>query len=106
MDPQQTNQFAGMIAGMMGMFLLVGLVFTAFFIFLFWRILTKAGLSGPLALLILIPGIGYIIVLCILAFSDWQVVPAPPQYGYAPPPSSYPPPPPPPAYPPAPPPQL
>jgi len=95
-----------MIAGMMGMFLLVGLVFTAFFIFLFWRILTKAGLSGPLALLILIPGIGYIIVLCILAFSDWQVVPAPPQYGYAPPPSSYPPPPPPPAYPPAPPPQL
>ena len=92
MDPQQTNQFAGMIAGMMGMFLLVGLVFTAFFIFLFWRILTKAGLSGPLALLILIPGIGYIIVLCILAFSDWQVVPAPPQYGYAPPPSSYPPP--------------
>ena len=68
------------------------LAVTAFAIFVFWRILTKAGLSGPLSLLILVPAIGWIIVVCILAFSEWRVVPAPQPYpGIQP----YPPPPPP-----------
>ena len=59
MDPNQLNHMSGAIAGMMGIFMLFGLVIYAFFIFLFWRILTKAGLSGPLSLIILIwPGIG------------------------------------------------
>ncbi|MGA8939209.1 MAG: hypothetical protein WB439_08595 [Acidobacteriaceae bacterium] len=96
MDPNQLNHMSGAIAGMMGFFMLFGLACLVFFVFLFWRIFTKAGLSGPLALLILVPGIGGIIVPCILAFSDWRVIPAPPQYGglqpYPPPPPSYPPP--------------
>ena len=95
MDPDQINHMSGAIAGMMGFFMLFGLVIVAFAIFLFWRILTKAGLSGPLALLILVPAVGWIIVVCILAFSEWRVVPAP-SYGsglqpYPPPPTSYPP---------------
>ena len=98
MDPDQINHMSGAIAGMMGFFVLFGLAITAFFVFLFWRILTKAGLSGPLALLVLVPGIGPLIPVCILAFSDWRVVPAPNPYGglqpYPPPPTSYPPPPP------------
>jgi heme/copper-type cytochrome/quinol oxidase subunit 2 len=98
MDPQQQQQFAGMMAGFMGVFILIGIVVIAFFIFLFWRVLSKAGLSGPLALLVLIWPIGPLIVLCILAFSDWRVVPAPLPYGglqpYPPPPTNYPPPPP------------
>ena len=98
MDPDQINHMSGAIAGMMGFFMLFGVAIAAFAIFLFWRILTKAGLSGPLALLILVPAVGWIIVVCILAFSDWRVVPAP-NYGnglqpYPPPPTNYPPPPP------------
>jgi uncharacterized membrane protein YhaH (DUF805 family) len=98
MDPNQVNHMTGAIAGMMGFFVLFGLVITAFFVFLFWRILAKAGLSGPLALLVFVPGIGPLIPLCILAFSEWRVVPAPNPYGaglqpYPPPPANYPPPP-------------
>jgi hypothetical protein len=96
MDPQQAQmQAAHMMMALMPIFLLVGLIFAAFFIFLFWRIFTKAGLAGPLALIAIFPGIGPLIVLCILAFSDWRVAPIPPQVYYPP---TYPPPP---AYPPA-----
>jgi hypothetical protein len=95
LDPNQMNHMAGAVAGMMGAFVLFGLIFTAFLIFLFWRILTKAGLAGPLSLLLLVPGIGWIIVVCILAFSDWRVAPlvAAPYYppNYPPPPPAYPP---------------
>ncbi len=100
MDPNQMNHMAGAVAGMMGAFVLVGLILTAFFIFLFWRILAKAGLAGPLSLLILVPAVGWIIVICILAFSEWRVTPiaAAPYY-----PPNYPPPP---AYPPSVPPTL
>jgi hypothetical protein len=91
MDPvQQQQQMAHMVLAMMPVFLLVGLVFMAFFVFLFWRIFTKAGLSGPLSLIVLFPGIGPLIVLCILAFSDWKVVPVPQQVYYTPPSPAYP----------------
>jgi uncharacterized membrane protein YhaH (DUF805 family) len=96
MDPNQMNHMAGAMAGMMGFFLLFGLAICVFAIFLFWRIFTKAGFAGPLSLLVLVPGVGGLIVLCILAFGDWKVIPAP----YAglqpyppPPPTSYMPPP-------------
>jgi len=96
MDPQQqSQQVAHIILAMMPMFLLFGLAVMAFLIFLFWKVLTKAGLSGPLSLLVLLWPIGPLIVLCILAFSDWKVAPIPPPVYYPP---SYPPPP---TYPPA-----
>jgi hypothetical protein len=95
MDQDQINHMSGAIAGMMGFFVLFGFAVTAFLIFLYWRILTKAGLAGPLSLIILFPGIGRLIVDCILAFSEWRVVPAPNPYSglqpYPPPPTSYPP---------------
>jgi hypothetical protein len=107
MDQDQINHMSGAIAGMMGVFLLIGFIMAAFFIFLFWRIFTKAGMSGALSLIALFPGIGPLIVLCILAFGEWRVVPAPYPQGlqpYPPPPPSYPPPPPPTSYSPPPPP--
>lgn len=97
MDPQQQqaiNQLAGLGVGFIAFVMLFGLAILGFIIFLFWRTFTKAGLSGPLALLVLIPGIGWLIVLCILAFSEWKVIPAPNQYtGMVPPypPLGYPP---------------
>ena len=107
MDPQQQQQFAGMIAGFMGVFFVVGIIIAAFFIFLLWRIFAKAGMSGALSLIAIIPVIGPVTVLCILAFGEWRVVPAPYPQGlqpYPPPPPSYPPPPPPTSYNPPPPP--
>jgi uncharacterized membrane protein YhaH (DUF805 family) len=106
MDPQQqhaANMAAGLGVGIILFSVLIVLAIFAFWIFLYWRIFTKAGLSGALSLIILFPFFGYLIVLCILAFSEWKVIPAPLAYGlqpYPPPPPSYPPPPPPPSYPP------
>lgn len=103
MDPYQQQHIAGFMAGMGIFVMLIVLAFYIFFIFLCWRIFSKAGLAGPLALLFLIPVLGQIIVPCILAFAQWNVVPAPPAYGTLPP--NYPPPPnyPSPPYPPVPP---
>ena len=94
MDPQQQQHLAGVIASMGFAFMFFGLVIAAFVIFLFWRVLARAGMAGPLALLVLIPAVGWVIVLCILAFGEWRVAPLPP--GYAPgspvyPPQPYPP---------------
>lgn len=75
MDPQQQQNFGALMAGMGVVMFLVVAVIVAFVIFLFWRIFTKAGMSGALAFLLLIPGIGSLIVLCILAFGQWKVVP-------------------------------
>jgi hypothetical protein len=61
-----------------------------------WFICKKAGFSPWLSLLCLIPSLGTLVILYVLAFADWRVTPAP-QQGWAPP---YPPQPP---YPPIPP---
>jgi hypothetical protein len=62
-----------------------------------WFILKKAGFSPWLSMLCLIPSLGTLVLLYVLAFADWKVVPV--QTAAYPPP--YPPPPPPP-YPPQP----
>ncbi len=41
-----------------------------FYIFLWWRILNKAGYPGPLSLLMIVP-FGKIIITLVLAFSEW-----------------------------------
>ena len=95
MDPQQAQQQALRIFSTMvpliGLFMLVAV---ALYIIPLWQICKKAGLSAPLSLLALIPGVGKLIVLYIIAFSDWRVIPFP--YGglqpYPPPPPNYPPP--------------
>ena len=43
----------------------------AFPIFCFWRIFTKAGYNGAMSLIWLIPAVGPIIVISILAFGAW-----------------------------------
>jgi uncharacterized membrane protein YhaH (DUF805 family) len=99
----QTPHAGAIGAGIIFVFVLFFLALLAFWVFLYWRIFTKAGLAGALSLIIFFPFFGYLIVLCILAFSEWKVVPASLAYGlqpYPPPPPSYPPPPPPPSYPP------
>lgn len=55
-----------------------------------WFILKKAGFSPWLCLLCLIPSLGTLVLLYILAFADWKVLPAPTAIYPTPP---YPPPP-------------
>ena len=49
------------------------LAIVAFTIFIFWRIFKKTGQNGAMSLIALIPGVGTIIVLCMLAFGKWPI---------------------------------
>ena len=51
--------------------LLLGII--VFSIWIYWRIFAKAGFSGALSLLNLIPGVGQLICLLILAFGRWPI---------------------------------
>jgi hypothetical protein len=54
-----------------------------------WFILKKAGFTPWLSLLCIVPSLGTLVLLYVLAFAEWKVLPAP-QAAYPPP---YPPPP-------------
>ncbi len=53
-----------------GIFLLVVIAFT---LWVYWRIFEKAGYSGALSLLNLVPGVGPLICVIILAFGRWPI---------------------------------
>ena len=52
-----------------GLFCVAAILFK---IFLWWRVFSKAGYSGAFSMLILAP-FGTLIMLCILAFSEWPI---------------------------------
>jgi hypothetical protein len=79
--PPDKAAFAQMFALFGGLFLLVSLAILISVVVSFWFICDKAGFSGWLSLLCLIPCVGMLILIYLLAFSRWDVVPAPgPQY--------------------------
>ena len=88
-DQAQINHAMAAIIPAMVFF---GLLITAAIIVPFWVAFKKAGMPGPLALMVLIPGIGFLLTLYVLAFARWKVVPAP-EYAYPTqmPPPGYPP---------------
>ena len=86
-DPQQLH---GMLAAFIGIYFIFLIVLMAIIILPFWFILKKAGFTPWLALVNLVP-LGTLILLYVLAFAQWKVVPAP-QFAFQPPP--YPPQPP------------
>jgi uncharacterized membrane protein YhaH (DUF805 family) len=57
-------------------FMIYGIIFVAIIIFtlwVYWRIFAKAGFNGAMSLLNLVPGIGQLICMIILAFSRWPI---------------------------------
>jgi hypothetical protein len=92
MDPvQQQQQAMHMMAMMLPMIFLFWIVGAAIVIVPFWQIFKKAGMAPGLSFLIVIPLVN-LVMLYVLAFSEWKVVPVsmmqyPPQY----PPATYPP---------------
>ena len=88
-DAAQIQRIAIAVMTIMPILIIVGL---AIIIVPFWFICKKAGFSPWLSLINIVP-LGGVILCYVLAFSNWQVVPAP-QPGWDAPPSNYPPQPP------------
>jgi hypothetical protein len=81
-DPTAMSDPTAMIQMMgpyMAAFAIVGILIFVFWIFLWWKIFSKAGYSGALALTFLaciIPFIGWLVPLIVIiwfAFADWPV---------------------------------
>ncbi len=66
-----TRALAAAMSAMIGTVLILTVAFTVLFVWMFWRVFAKAGFPGAMGLLCLIPSLGPIICLIILAFSTW-----------------------------------
>ena len=64
-------EFVAQMMAFVAMVAFVGIALTAFQVWLFYRIFTKAGYNGWWSLLSLIPGVGLLVVLLVLAFDRW-----------------------------------
>jgi hypothetical protein len=73
-DPEAVK---GIIMAMVAIIPIIILVAIVIVMVPFWFILKKAGYSPWLSLICLIPSIGILVLLYVLAFSEWKVVPAP-----------------------------
>jgi uncharacterized membrane protein YhaH (DUF805 family) len=85
------NSAIGAMSAIFGIWMLIAVAIYVLTIWFFWRILAKAGFSGALALLNLIP-LGTFVILLILAFGQWpnqrSIASAPAQPAYSPPPAT------------------
>ncbi len=81
----QPNQEAiqHMVMAMMAIIPFIILIVIVIIMVPCWFILKKAGFTPWLCLLCLIPSIGLVVLLYVLAFAEWKVVPAP-QVGWQP----------------------
>ncbi len=62
----------GALAGIILSSVIFSLVAIIFAVVIYWRIFSKAGYSGALGILMLIPIVN-IVMLCILAFGQWPI---------------------------------
>jgi uncharacterized membrane protein YhaH (DUF805 family) len=75
----EVNNWVSMMGPYFAVAAIIGLAVFVFYIFVWWKIFSKAGYSGALALLnlcVLIPFIGWIVPLVLtiwFAFADWPV---------------------------------
>ncbi|MGA8532860.1 MAG: hypothetical protein WB615_01990 [Candidatus Tumulicola sp.] len=98
-DTSNTAAAFGLLSGMMFFIVIVAIALTVFFVWCFWRVFAKTGMNGALGLLCLIPSVGPLICLLILAFTRWPIedthgVGGPPLFPPGPPPPPPPAPPP------------
>jgi hypothetical protein len=79
-DYSDPNATMAMMGGMMGAFMIVGLIFLALWIFFWWKIFSQAGYNGALSLIWLaciIPLVGMvvpIILIGLFAFAKWPAL--------------------------------
>lgn len=89
LDPDAAKKIAAIILAMIPIIIVIAI---AVVMIPCWFICKKAGFSPYLSLLCIVPSLGTLVILYVLAFAQWKVMPAP-QVGYMPPPP-YPPQPP------------
>jgi uncharacterized membrane protein len=89
-DPEMIRRMVMAMMAMIPLFILVGI---AVVIIPCWFICKKAGFSPWLSLVCIVPTLGTLVLLYVLAFAEWKVMPVPPQ-AYWPPQPPYPPQPP------------
>ena len=68
---------------MIPIIMVMGIICLAIILIPFWFICKKAGMSPWLTLLNIIP-LGNLVLIYVLAFAEWKVVPAPQTYPYPP----------------------
>jgi hypothetical protein len=68
-----SDQATAIAAMMGGGFLIFSLIILVVMVAIYWVILGKTGYSPALSLLILIPGIGGLIILIMLVFTEWPI---------------------------------
>jgi hypothetical protein len=73
-DPEAIK---GILAAMLVIIPIIIVVAIAIVMVPCWFILKKAGFSPWLSLLCIVPSLGTLVLLYVLAFSEWKVVPAP-----------------------------
>jgi hypothetical protein len=88
-DPDQTRRIAAIFLALIPIIILVVI---AILVIPFWFICKKAGFTPWLSLLCIIPSLGTLVLIYVLAFAEWKVMPVP-QAGWVPQPP-YPPQPP------------
>lgn len=70
---KNSEALTGFVATFIMIEVIVVFAVIAFMIWLYWRIFAKAGYNGTMSLLNLIPGMGQLICLLILAFGRWPI---------------------------------
>ena len=88
-DPEAAKKIAAIILTLIPIIIVISI---AIVMIPCWLILKKAGFSPWLSLLCIVPSLGTLVLLYVLAFAQWKVIPAP-QLAYMPP-QPYPPQPP------------
>jgi uncharacterized membrane protein YhaH (DUF805 family) len=73
MDNTNSAAAASFLAGFVVVYAVIILGVIAFTIWAYWRMFEKAGFSGALSLLNLVPGVGPLICLIVLAFGRWPI---------------------------------
>ncbi len=73
MSESDSQQIGAIIAASSLFIMLIALAATVFGIIIYWKILSKAGYSGAMSLLMLVP-IANIVVICMLAFGNWPIL--------------------------------
>jgi len=73
MDQNSQAAAAGLIATLGLVYVVVIIAVVVFTIWVYWRIFTKAGYNGAMSLLNLIPGVGPLICVIVLAFGRWPI---------------------------------
>jgi hypothetical protein len=73
MSESDAQQLGAIIAASSLIIGLISLAAMVFGIIIYWKIFSKAGYSGAMSLLMLVP-IANIIVICMLAFGNWPIL--------------------------------